>query len=243
MTVKLRWPSISYVVARSWPDYVIGRDNQLPWHLKSDLKRFKEITLGHAIVMGRRTFQSIGRPLPGRVNIIVSREPPVGKNSFWNQQGTEVYWTSSREDAIYVADIFSILRDKTQFFVIGGEHLYGMFEDLFNKVYMTEVFVENLIGDAHFKYNFDRRQWKLLNEDEIPSGANDQYPSRFSVFERKIKTVRYVEIRDYLTEQDARRSWLASQADVLRASSPHIREKAVLSHQYKLEYEGRAQDL
>lgn len=237
MTVKLKWPSISYVVARSWPDCVIGRDNQLPWHLKSDLKRFKEITYGHAIVMGRRTFQSIGRPLPGRVNIIVSREPPAGRNSFWNQQGTEVHWASSREDAIYVADVFSILREKTQFFVIGGEHLYRIFEDLFNKVYMTEVLVDGIVGDAHFKYNFDRRQWRLLTQDEIPSGVNDQYPSRFSVFERKNKKVRYVEVKDYFTELDAKRSWLASQAEAMRTSSPSVRRKAVLSHQYMLEYE------
>jgi dihydrofolate reductase len=71
--VLLALPSISYVVARSVPGYVIGTENRLPWRLHSDLKRFKEITYGHPIIMGRKTHLSIGRPLPGRTNIVLSR--------------------------------------------------------------------------------------------------------------------------------------------------------------------------
>eukprot|EP01035_Chromulina_nebulosa_P065198 gene65198-89207_t len=69
-------PSIASVVARSYPDHIIRIDNSLPWHLKTDLRLFKQRTQGHAVIMGRKTFESIGKPLPNRTNIILSRSEP-----------------------------------------------------------------------------------------------------------------------------------------------------------------------
>lgn len=89
----LTLPSISYVVARSVPGYVIGNENRLPWHLKTDLKRFKQITIGHPIIMGRKTHLSIGRPLPGRVNIVLSRKADKNvENDFWQRAETATVW-------------------------------------------------------------------------------------------------------------------------------------------------------
>src|SRR5688572_22376301 len=100
-------PSATSVVARSWPDLVIGIENKLPWHLGTDLRHFRKRTEGHAVVMGRKTFESIGRPLPRRQNIVLSR------TQIPDQKG--VQWAPNVETALLIADVFSICNFKKQF--------------------------------------------------------------------------------------------------------------------------------
>src|SRR6266852_4875040 len=121
MSHSVPMPSLSFIVARSRPRNVIGCDNKLPWHLKSDLTRFKKITMGHVIIMGRKTFQSIGRVLPGRTNLVLSRHSPeVEQRTIWSLNETNLLWSKSREEALFLADFISIAREKSDFFVIGG---------------------------------------------------------------------------------------------------------------------------
>src|SRR5882724_3180559 len=128
MSNRARMPSISFIVARSSPGNVIGYENKLPWHLKSDLKRFREITTGHVVIMGRATFESIGRPLPNRTNIVLSRNPALTNSGGINfDEGTQLTWTNTFEDALLTADIISICRQKSDIFVIGGEAMYKLF--------------------------------------------------------------------------------------------------------------------
>jgi dihydrofolate reductase len=217
-------PSISFVVARSSPSHIIGIDNKLPWHLRTDLQRFKKITFGHVVIMGRSTFDSIGRPLPGRINIILSRRPANDQEtSVWDAPDTSLIWSRGREDAMYLADILTLAADKKEFFVIGGEQMYQLFSKLGNRVHLTEVFapLTRQAGDAHFDREFDRRKWKVLFEEEVPAGPNDEYPSRYTIYDRKTRTVRYVELEDYFTEGRHRERWVADQYDRIRDSLAH----------------------
>src|SRR5208283_5180300 len=134
MASRVRLPSISLIVARSYPGNVIGYQNKLPWHIKSDLKRFKSITSGHVIIMGRSTFDSIGRVLPERTNIVMSATPrPSIGPSFQADETTQLFWTNRREDALFLADVISIWRKVDDIFVIGGEKMYTLFDDLVNR--------------------------------------------------------------------------------------------------------------
>ena len=235
--MQLTLPSISYVVARSLPGNVIGNENRLPWRLQSDLKRFKEITFGHPIIMGRKTHLSIGRPLPGRANIVLSRNPDQNiENDFWQKTETSVVWAGNLESALYFADVIAIAREQKDIFVIGGAEMYNIFNRLFNKIFLTEVLTEKqLPGDAIFDFSIDKRKWGTLSETTFPAGPNDQYPSRFRVLERRRKCVRYVEINEFYTDGAARQNWLARQLDLFedyRAQNEH--KPFVIPYQFKL---------
>jgi dihydrofolate reductase len=222
--MPVRMPSISFVVARSWPAHIIGSDNKLPWHLRTDLQRFKRITFGHVVLMGRNTFDSIGRPLPGRVNVILSRRPANDQETnIWGAGDTSLLWSRSPEDAMYLADILSLAAEKKEFFVIGGEQMYEIFSKLGNRIHLTEVFAPfpREAGDAHFDREFDGRKWKTLAEEEVPAGPKDDFPSRYTVLDRRIKTVRYVELEDYYTSGKDRERWVSEQYNKIRSSIAH----------------------
>ena len=195
---KVKMPSISFVVARSYPGNIIGCNNELPWKLKSDLRRFKRITEGHAVIMGRKTYESIGKPLPNRDNIIISR-----KDRLSNHENS--YWVKDKETAILLADLFSITRGKSEFFVIGGSEIFSMFEDqLFNKVHLTIVCSGDKIkGDSFFEYNFDKRVWRTLEELEVPASDVDEYPSRYVIYENRERKDRYRRSTEFLTDGEA----------------------------------------
>jgi dihydrofolate reductase len=217
--VRITLPSISYVVARSWPDSIIGRNNELPWHLRTDLQRFKAITLSHPIIMGRKTHLSIGRALPGRVNIVLSRGSEFKLNSsFWHHDETMLLFAENRESALFFADVIAIAKGKADFFVIGGGEMYNIFKDLFNKVYMTEVMTGKALlrepGDAIFDYKFDNRQWNTIETLSIPPGLKDDFPSRFVILERRTKCVRYIDVKDYYTEIETKKKWVKDQLDL-----------------------------
>jgi dihydrofolate reductase len=188
--------------------------------------------------MGRKTYESIGKPLPNRISLVLSREPISDtRNSFWNLTETAVLWVENRETAIFYADIITISKGQQEFFVIGGAQMYEIFKDLFNKIYITEVFTgDSPNGDAHFRFPFDQRRWRTLREESIPAGQYDDYPSKFSVLERKMKTVRYVELPDYYTETEVRQRWVARQMEFIK-SPQTASPKNNFSYQYMLELE------
>lgn len=187
--------------------------------------------------MGRKTHLSIGRPLPHRLNIVLSRRATEEvKDDFWQNADTGVVWAGNRESALYFADVVSIARNQTDIFVIGGAEMYAIFNKLFNKIYLTEVLTEKeLPGDARFDFPIDRRRWSTLLDQEVTAGPNDQYPSRFRVLERKRKWVRYVEINEFYTDKIAREHWLTRQLDLFEDyRAKNARKPFVIPYQFKL---------
>jgi dihydrofolate reductase len=169
-------PSAAAIVARSHPHHVIGVDNKLPWHLRTDLQHFKRRTSGHVIIMGRKTYASIGKPLPNRHNIVLSRtEVPAA-------QGLE--WAGDVATALLLADVHSIINRKTEFFVIGGEQIYEMFFPYINRVYLTEVFAD-INGDAKFDREFDKRIWRFRDEEDHPASEYDDHPFRITEWTKR----------------------------------------------------------
>jgi dihydrofolate reductase len=129
-----RKPLVSLIVAMD-RDRVIGAGGRLPWHIPEDLKRFRQLTLGHHVIMGRKTWQSIGRALPGRTNIVLTRQPG------FRAEGVQV--VSSLEDALRLA------AGDAEVFVIGGGELYAQALPLADRLYITEVRGE-FAGDTWF---------------------------------------------------------------------------------------------
>ena len=221
MSDRIRLPSISFVVARSYPHNIIGRDNKLPWHQRRDLQRFKQITFGHPVIMGRSTFDSIGRPLPGRANIVVSKRPPNDPHAnIWDRTNATLLWSQSKEDAMYLADVIALSMVKDEFFVIGGEQMYKLYGRLCNRIHLTQIFtlMKPEQGDAIFEYEIDGRQWRTIHEEDVQAGPNDDFPTRYTVLDRKFKTVRYVELEDFYTGGADRRKWVASQIETIARS-------------------------
>jgi dihydrofolate reductase len=205
-------PSISNIVARSYPGNVIGYENKLPWRMKSDLKRFREITTGHVVIMGRTTFQSIGKALPNRTNIVLTRDPSMTNNSFLAfNEDTQLCWSNSFENALLIADIVSICRQKGDIFVIGGNYMFQLFEKFVNKVYLTEVFAD-VVGDAFFAKQFPIREWRTKEEIDVnKNDTGDQYNSRFSIYERRTRNNRFESVERFFTEQVHKNRWLDKQ--------------------------------
>lgn len=139
-----RKPRVSLIAAVA-ANGVIGSDNTLPWRLPEDLKRFKALTLGHSIIMGRRTHESIGRPLPGRRNLIVSRNPA------YRAEGCET--VTSLEQAIAKSGASA-----DEVFVIGGAQIYAEALPLAYRLYLTEI-QRAFSGDAVFP-DIDKSRWK-----------------------------------------------------------------------------------
>lgn len=142
-------PTLTLIVARA-RNGVIGANNAIPWHLPEDLKHFKATTLGHPIIMGRKTFESIGRALPGRRNIVVSRNPNA---AFPGAQAAR-----SLDDAI------AQCADSADAFVIGGAQLYREALPRADRLIVTEVDLEPQ-GDVHFP-PIDPGQWRLTGRSE-----------------------------------------------------------------------------
>lgn len=161
---------ISLVVAAS-DNHVIGQAGQLPWHLPADLKHFKNLTWGMPVIMGRKTFESIGKPLPGRINIVISSQT----NSIY--QGIE--WASSPEQALKLAEASNCL----EVFVIGGGHIYQQFMPKANNIYLTRVHTR-LEGDTFFP-DPDPNQWALSESDDRMPDEKNRFSYSFQVWKRK----------------------------------------------------------
>lgn len=188
---RIPMPSATSIVARSYPDHIIGVDNRLPWHLRTDLKMFKARTSGHAIIMGRRTFESLGRPLPNRLNIVLSREEfPESKN---------VRWARDVSTALLIADIYAICNMQRQFFVIGGDRIYREFLGLINKIWLTDVFSGRINGDAKFDYEFTPAEWWSPYERDFQPAEGDDFPFRVTCWIRKKPHHRERSVDDFLS--------------------------------------------
>lgn len=149
---------------------VIGRDGTLPWRLSNDLRYFKSVTMGKPIIMGRKTYESIGRPLPGRPNIVVSRNPG------FSAEGIDV--RDSLEAAIAHAE--SLGGDEAM--IIGGAGLYRDALQIVSRIYLTEIDAE-VDGDARFPA-FDKAAWTEISRVKQPATERDEYEHSFVVLER-----------------------------------------------------------
>ena len=140
---------ITIIVAAS-ENLVIGDKNVLPWYISEDLKHFKKITINHSVIMGRKTFESIGKPLKDRRNIVISRDKTL------KIEGVEV--VNSLDDAIYRT------KDQNEIFIIGGEQIYKIAMPIATHMHITKVH-SNIKGDAFFPA-FDENEWKILTQKD-----------------------------------------------------------------------------
>lgn len=148
----------------------IGRDNTIPWYLSNDLKYFKKTTLHHHIIMGRKSFQSIGRPLPKRTNVVVTRDPYFA--------ATGCLIAHSVEEALGLA----YDNGETEAFIIGGGQIYALSSELWDRLYLTEVDCEPE-GDVFFP-EIDWSEWRLVSKDAYPADAKNDHAYTFHVYER-----------------------------------------------------------
>lgn len=155
---------------------VIGRDNQLPWRLPGELQYFKATTLGKPIVMGRKTFESLGRPLPGRTNIVITRSP-----NFSAPEGVIV--VDAVETALATADAIAIRDGVGEIMVIGGADIYRQTLPLADVLYVTEVQAE-VEGDAFFP-TVDLTQWQTAKREAVPAATPDTFAYDLVVYRRK----------------------------------------------------------
>ncbi len=160
---------ISIIIAVS-NNGVIGRDNQMPWHLSDDLKRFKKLTSSHCIVMGRKTYDSIGKPLPNRTNIIISR------NKNLTIEGVVI--CNNIEQAID----FAKAQNEKELFIIGGGEICRQALSITDTIYLTKVDTE-LEGDAFF--SFDESKWQISEIEYIPKNEKNEFDSEFMILKRK----------------------------------------------------------
>ena len=144
------------IVAAVARNGVIGHRNRMPWHLPEDLRRFRQLTLGHAVIMGRRTFESIGKPLAGRNNIVVTRSPD------WTRAGCHA--AHSLETAL------AAVHEREDAFVIGGAQIYALALPVASRLYISEI-ERDFEGDAFFP-EFDRSRWREVSrESRVLDGA------------------------------------------------------------------------
>lgn len=149
----------------------IGVDNRLPWRLSADLKRFRDLTMGHHIIVGRKTFESIGRPLPGRRMIVVTRDRS------YRAEGCDV--AHSVEDAINLARE----RAESEVFICGGAEIYAQSIEIVDRMYLTLVDAE-VAADTFFP-EFDEHEWSERESFYQPADEKNQYPFTFKLMVRK----------------------------------------------------------
>jgi dihydrofolate reductase len=154
---------------------VIGREGKLPWRLGSDLRRFRKLTMGHPLIMGRKTFEAIGKPLDGRDSIVVSR----GSVSL----GADVFAASSLEEALTTARRQAKARDVEEAFVIGGAELFEAALPHASRIYLTRVH-GSPEGDASWEPVLDR-EWQELSRQDRPASDRDEFPVTDVILERR----------------------------------------------------------
>ncbi len=153
---------------------VIGINNKLPWYLPNDLKYFKQVTLGKPIIMGRKTFESIGKPLPGRTNIVITR------NTDWQAEGIKVAHTLGQ--AYDLAEAICEIDGQDELMIIGGDQIYQSSLPEIDKIYLTQVHAV-VEGDAWFP-EVDWGQWKEIGREDYTAEGPNPYDYSFVVFER-----------------------------------------------------------
>ena len=147
---------------------VIGRAGKLPWHLSADLRRFKRLTMGHSLIMGRKTYESIGRPLPGRTSVVVTRQ------SQYQPAGVRVVPCLERG--------LEIVSEHEQAFIVGGSQIYGPALEIADRLYVTRVHA-NVEGDVSFPA-LDAAEWRMCEETPHPRDEEHAYAFTFQVYDR-----------------------------------------------------------
>lgn len=147
---------------------LIGRENDLPWRLSADLQYFRKVTMGKPIVMGRNTHESIGRPLPGRQNIVVTSQP------YYQAEGCEV--VNSIDAAL------ALCRDAEEVMIMGGASLYRQTLALADKLYLTQVHATRE-GDTWFP-DWSESDWQLLSREDHPADDKNEFAYSFLQYQR-----------------------------------------------------------
>jgi dihydrofolate reductase len=165
---------VSLIVAVS-ENGVIGRAGGLPWHLSSDLKTFRRLTMDKPIIMGRKTFQSIGKALDGRDNIVVTRDPAF--------EAPGVSTCDTVTDALTLGRVLAKTRGADEIMVIGGAEVYAAAFPVADRIYLTRVHAE-IEGDRHFSH-LDATEWRETNREPLPQGPRDDHASTLFVYDRQ----------------------------------------------------------
>jgi dihydrofolate reductase len=160
-------------IAAVGKDGVIGRDGKLPWSLPADLKRFRAITWGKPIIMGRKTHESLGRALPGRTNIILTRQ--------LDYRAHDCLVAHKPDEAIALAESHGA----DEAVVIGGSDLFREFIPRCERIYLTRV-EGNFEGDVFFPLTMlDSPQWEIVHEESCPADSRNPFPSRYQIYRRR----------------------------------------------------------
>lgn len=160
---------LSIIVAKSINN-AIGKDNKLLWKIPDDMKRFKEITTGHTVIMGRKTFESIGKVLPNRLNIILTRDPN------YKVEDSNVKILGG------VSDLEEYINDENENFVIGGAQIYSILMPKCKKLYVTQI-DKDFVGDTYFPV-IKENEWKIIEKTDGPKDENN-FKYEYITYERK----------------------------------------------------------
>ena len=158
---------ISIIVAKS-SNNVIGNEGNLPWHIPEDLKNFKSLTMGKPMIMGRSTFESIGKALPGRKNIVMTRDKKY--------QANDISVAHNLEEALIMCD------GAREIMIIGGGEIYKLFFGMVNRIYLTNV-EKHIDGDVFFP-DIDLSKWKMIRKEEYPLNTERKIGFNLEILER-----------------------------------------------------------
>lgn len=164
---------LSLIVAAA-ENGAIGKDNKMPWHLPADLQYFKKVTMGKPVVMGRKTFESIGQPLPGRTNIVITRDKS------YRQEGVEVLHDLSAAEA--ACEDFAVFEDFSEMMFIGGAEIYKQVLPEIDRIYLTQVHAE-FEADTYFP-ELEKSKWTVVSEQRFAADDKNPYDYSFIVMER-----------------------------------------------------------
>lgn len=159
---------LSAIVAKSMNN-AIGKDNKLLWKIPDDMKRFKKLTTGHTIIMGRKTFESIGRVLPNRLNVILTRDP----NYKVDDPNVKIVGG--------ISDLEEYINDENENFVIGGAQIYSILMSKYKKIYVTQI-DKDFVGDSYFPV-IRENEWKIIEREDGPKDEND-FKYEYITYER-----------------------------------------------------------
>ena len=153
----------------------IGRNNSLPWYLPNDLKYFKQTTMGKPVIMGRKTYESIGKPLPGRTNIVITRQAD------YQPEGVKV--VNSVEAAKELAESVCLIDGQDEAMIMGGAEIYALSLPYTDRLYLTEVHAD-VQGDAFFP-EYDKSRWQEVAREDFAAEGPNPYSYSFVVYEAK----------------------------------------------------------
>ena len=165
---------LSMMVAKASND-VIGRDNKLPWYLPNDLKYFKQVTFGKPVIMGRKTWESLKGPLPGRTNIVITRQAD------YVAEGAKVVTTL--EEAVAMAENVAFIDGQEEAVIMGGAEIYKLALPAADRLYLTEVHAQ-VDGDTFFP-EYDKSEWNEIGREDFAAEGPNPYDYSFVVYERK----------------------------------------------------------